>query len=169
MQRSELEQLARIRAATGYLGEKDQFGWWPSSFFAAASAAFVAPLFPRTQFLAQCKGTAAAAARLHDERIGVGQVYHLFRLPEDIEQALHRLLQEPEAVERLKTVVRSRDEALAALRECGGTAAVDSIGPTRVGNLASLRGIDGWGNAAAEYLHGFESETEVFPYFAEVK
>jgi hypothetical protein len=35
-----------------------------------------------------------AAARVHDEYIGVGKVYHLFRLPEHIEQALHSSLRD---------------------------------------------------------------------------
>jgi hypothetical protein len=45
MQAEEIEQIAGIRVAVGFLGEKEQAGWWPSSFFATASAAFLGPLF----------------------------------------------------------------------------------------------------------------------------
>lgn len=169
MQTADLEKLAAIRAAVGYLGEKDQYAWWPSAFFASASSAFVSPLFPRTQFLAQCKGVTAAASRVHDDRIGVGQVYHLFRLPEDIEQAMHRLLQDPKSVERVKSVITSKDDALQTLKDSNGSAGESNIGPTRVGDLENLRSIRGWRSAAAAYIQGFESETEVFPYFAETK
>ena len=90
-----LETITKLRLYIGYLGEKDQFGWWVSSFFAPSSNAFFEPLFGRTQYLAQCNGVTRAAALVHDERIGVGHVYHLFRLPEDLEQGLHRELHDP--------------------------------------------------------------------------
>ncbi len=168
MQSEKLEKLASIRAAVGYLGEKDQYGWWQSSFFSAASSAFISPLFPRTQFLAQFTGVSMAASRIHDERIGVGQVYHLFRLPEDIEQGLHRILHEPEIVQRVKAVVTSKDDAVQSLRY-NGSPDKSNIGPTRVGDIESLQSIEGWEAAAAAYIHGFESGTEVFPYFADIK
>lgn len=80
MQAADFEQIAAIRAAVGYLGEKDQAGWWSSSFFASTGSAFLSPIFPRTQVVAQCQGVSGAASKIHDERIGVGNVYHLFRL-----------------------------------------------------------------------------------------
>jgi len=99
MQPEHLENVAAMRAAVGFLGEKEQAGWWPSSFFGIGSTAFLSPLFPRTHFLAQCQGVTCAASRKHDERIGVGQVYHLFRLPEDIEQGIHHLLHSVDIVD----------------------------------------------------------------------
>jgi hypothetical protein len=42
------ETLAKLRAAAGYLGERDQAGWWPSAFLATTSPAFLAPVFART-------------------------------------------------------------------------------------------------------------------------
>tara|TARA_B100000686_G_scaffold343118_1_gene423375 strand:- start:618 stop:986 length:369 start_codon:yes stop_codon:yes gene_type:complete len=84
-----LSQIGRLRVIVGYLGEKDQHNWWGCSFFSAISSSFLDPVFPRTAFLARCHGVKAKATRLHDERIGVGKVYHLFRLPEHTEQKLH--------------------------------------------------------------------------------
>ena len=88
-----VENLAVLRAVVAYLGERDQFAWWQSAFFGAGSALFLSPIFARTQILAQCAGAGMAAARVHDEHIGVGGVYHLFRLPEEIERSLHGALQ----------------------------------------------------------------------------
>ena len=86
-----LEYLATLRIVIGYLGERDQFAWWQSSFFSAGSEAFLSPIFARTRFLAQCTGVTQAASAIHDARIGTGNVYHLFRLPEDMAQDIHQL------------------------------------------------------------------------------
>ncbi len=56
MESLQLEYLAKLRVVIGYLGERDQFAWWQSAFFSAGSQAFLAPIFARTQFLAQCSG-----------------------------------------------------------------------------------------------------------------
>ncbi|MEI6263193.1 MAG: BrxE family protein, partial [Deltaproteobacteria bacterium] len=71
-----------MRLLVGYLGEKDQFNWWPTTFICSFSNLFLSPVFPRTTLLSQYHGILEAARRLHDERIGVGSVFHLFRLPE---------------------------------------------------------------------------------------
>ena len=79
--------IAELRVLIGYLGEKGQSNWWSSEFFSATAAAFLAPIFNRSLFLAQYQGATAAAAKIHDEAIGVGRIYHLFRLPIGLEQA----------------------------------------------------------------------------------
>src|SRR5712691_3071033 len=92
-------QLARLRILVGYLGEHHQYNWWPSAFLAPSSVAFLAPIFSKTAFMAQYQGVKAAAARVHDEHIGLGKVYHLFRLPERLEQALFQSLQDQAVVD----------------------------------------------------------------------
>ena len=79
--------IAELRVLIGYLGEKNQANWWGSEFFSATATAFLAPIFNRSLFLAQYQGATAAAAKIHDEAIGVGRIYHLFRLPIGLEQA----------------------------------------------------------------------------------
>jgi hypothetical protein len=49
--------------------------------------------FIKNAFVAQYHGVQEAASRVHDEHIGIGRVYHLFRLPEHVEQALFNSLQ----------------------------------------------------------------------------
>jgi hypothetical protein len=169
MEAREVQTVATLRAVVGYLGEKDQAGWWPSTFFAPGSQAFLAPVFARTQVLAQCTAVTRAAAVAHDERIGVGHVYHLFRLPEDVEQRIHAALHEPGLTEAIGEAVASRDSALGYLRGRAGSAGSESgsVGPTRVGELHDLRGAEGWREVAAQYLRGVESGVEVYPYFAD--
>ncbi|HSN74074.1 MAG TPA: BrxE family protein, partial [Anaerolineae bacterium] len=129
------------------------------------SRAFLSPLFGRTQLLAQCNGVTQAAALVHDDRIGVGQVYHLFRLPEDMEQAIHRFLNDEAACGRLEAQVADRTDALAGLRTMAGQASIAGVGPALVGATGELRNMNAWSTVAAHYLHAFEQSVQVFPYF----
>ena len=81
-------RLVSLRLAVGLLGERDNAGWWTSGFFTPTSTAFLAPVFGVNTFQARYQGVLEAAKRSHDERIGVGHVFHLFRLPESLEQRL---------------------------------------------------------------------------------
>lgn len=165
MSESLTETLALLRAAVGYLGERDQRGWWQSAFFSAASRAFLAPVFGRTQVLAQCAGVTRAAALVHDERIGVGQVYHLFRCPEDLEQGIHQALRRSETAGRVSALVGSPAAALAFLQEEARSAQAAGVGPTRIGDEHGLRDRRGWRVAAAHYVYAFTEGGDVFPYF----
>ncbi len=167
MEAREIQIITTLRAVVGYLGERDQAGWWSSTFFAPGSNAFLAPVFARTQMLAQCTAVTRAAAVVHDERIGVGHVYHLFRLPEDVEQRIHAALHEQELTCAIGEAVSSRDSALGYLRGQARSSGSASVGPTRVGDLQDLRGTERWREVAAEYLRGVEAGVEVYPYFAD--
>src|SRR5579883_2609864 len=123
MSTPELALLARLRILIGYLGESAQFGWWSSNFFGPGSKAFLSPVFARTSLLAQYHGVTAAAAKVHDEHIGVGRVYHLFRLPEDLEHALHVVLHDEKTAGSLAGLVNGRDAGLATLAEKDGAIA----------------------------------------------
>ena len=162
-----LVKLATLRIVVGYLGEREQFGWWQSAFFAPGSQPFLAPLFARTQLLAQCNGVTRAAALIQDERIGVGHVYHLFRLPEDMEQGIHRILNEEDICARVEALLANRETALASLRELADRQEIAGLGPTRVGATSNLRTMDAWSVAAAHYLHAFEHGAQVYPYFGD--
>ena len=73
-----------------FWGERAQCNWWPTAFYEASSRLFLEPAFVKTSRLAQYHAVVEAARRLHDEHLNVGS-YHLFRLPEEIEQDLHSL------------------------------------------------------------------------------
>lgn len=167
MQSTELTSLATLRLLVGFLGEKDHFAWWQSSFFAPGSNAFLAPVFPRTQLLAQYEGVTRAASLQHDDRIGVGDVCHLFRLPEDVEQGLHRILQEPDIRESLIPRMTTRDLALSHLREIAGPTSGSATGPVCVGGLQDVRGASAWQTAAAHYVHAFDQGIQAYPFFSD--
>jgi hypothetical protein len=161
------ESLVALRIVVGYLGEREQYAWWSSSFFAAGSKAFLTPVFGRTHVLAQSTGVTRAASLVHDERIGFGNVYHLFRLPEDLEQAIHRALHDSDMGARVGALVANQATALDYLRTTAGPYTGAGIGPTRVGDTHELRQDALWSIVAANYSHAFESLSQIYPYFSE--
>lgn len=163
-----IEILAKYRMVIGYLGEKAQYGWWQSSFFTQGSQAFLSPLFGRTQTLAQCNGVTRAAALVHDERIGVGHVYHLFRLPEEIEQAIHRSLQDPTLVKALQKMIIKPETALDYLCKSAVSKQSPDVGPIRMGNIEALRNTKTWQQVSGAYLYAFEQQALIFPYFTDI-
>ena len=108
------ESAAEIRVLVGYLAEQ-QATWFPSQFFSPRASVFLAPVFARTEFQAQCNGVTAAAARLHEEVIGVGRTHHLFRLPEVLEQGVAAALADAHFVEKLLQHLTSCEAALTRL------------------------------------------------------
>jgi len=167
MESVQLEAFATMRAVVGFLGEREQCAWWQSSFFSAQSRAFLAPLFGRTQLLAQTTGVTRAASLVHDERIGVGRVFHLFRLPEDIEQGINRALQQPAVAQRVTAVVAHKEAALQYLQDAARGISAAGVGPTRIGDARSLRDARSWRAAAAQYAQAFNNGDEVFPFFTD--
>lgn len=157
-----ITQLIRLRTVIGYLGEKEQYNWWPSSFFSEPSTAFLAPVFSRTQALARLSGVSRAAGRVHDEYIGVGAVYHLFRLPERLEQRIVVHMQQEPAQTEAPT---AREEALAWLRKYALETPIATIGPVRVGDIQQLQDEESWKTVAALYLYAFEMGARIYPYF----
>jgi hypothetical protein len=80
--------LIRLRLAVGSLGEQVKPAWWQSSFLGPNAAPFLDPIFGPKRLGAQYRGVTEAARLVHDDRIGIGRVVHLFRLSELMEQLL---------------------------------------------------------------------------------
>jgi hypothetical protein len=158
--------LATLRAVVGYLGEKEQFNWWPCSFFGPGSRAFLTPVFSRTALLAQLTAVSAAAARLHDEFLGTGTSWHLFRLPEDLEQDIHAFWADSRHTPQLREVTQQRDAALAYLQRSSQEAA-PHVGPIRIGDFTALRTVAAWQHAAGEYATAFAQGSRTYPYFTD--
>lgn len=160
--------IAELRILIGYLGEKGQANWWSSEFFGATAAAFLAPIFNRSLFLAQYQGTMAAAAKVHDEAIGVGRIYHLFRLPIGLEQASADALNDAAFVQTLQGKLASRELALARLAELAEKQESASPGPVSLGQMsealiAELR------RAAGFYCSALTAGIQTFPYVREIE
>lgn len=163
----QLQAITRLRVIVGYLGEKAQFNWWPSGFFTPSSAAFLNPVFARTAPLAQYHGVKEAARRVHDEHIGIGRVFHLYRLPETLEQSLFELLQEPAAAVAANPVLVSQAAALDALQSFFNTASAGQEGPIQIGTSADLDDGTWIAAVACSYHAAFSLGMRSYPYLVD--
>ena len=166
--RADQEELAiilRLRMAVGLLGEKCSPNWWPSLWFGTNASAFLSPIYGERTGAARYHGVVEAARHVHDNRIGVGRAFHLFRLPETMERRLHDAVAVHDAMSTTDAIA-SKEDAEAVLQDIAGEA-VASAGPIRVGKLSDLDNGSWQKKVAACYLAAFESSQQTFPYFAE--
>ena len=167
MSRSFHRDTIALRYLIGFLGEAGQAGWWPSRFLSAASESFLKPVFAKTMSAAQYHGVRDAASLVHDERIGVGRVFHLFRLPEAMEQRLLSHLLDigiPEDVSHALILSRSGDDKTAGVLQ---SAAELHQGPVQVGTTEDLQGHVWQSRVASAYHAAFQGDARSFPYLVE--
>jgi hypothetical protein len=155
MKESYLSTLLQMRLLVGFLGERAQFGWWPTSFHEASSRLFLEPVFSKTSKLAQYHGVLEAARRIHDEHLSVGS-YHLFRMPEEIEQDLHSLVLSPLGEEIAGKLPQKKDEALEAIKHLCQSDMKVSI--KDIDSPDALRAI------AGAYASAFSRNARAYPY-----
>jgi hypothetical protein len=154
--------ISRLRVLVGYLGEHHQANWWPSSFLDRSSEAFLAPIFGNAVANARVVGVTEAARRVHDDAIGVGRTFHLFRLPETLEQELHRTLSASKDT-------ATPDSVEAAIEEMKALSSRDNEpkpGPIHVGALIMLGNAQWVPVVASHYRAAFAAGVQSFPYFA---
>lgn len=163
---TEAKTIAELRMLVGFLGEQ-QPAWWPSQFFSPSASAFLSPVFTRSMPLAQYQGVTAAAARLHEEFIGIGRTFHLFRLPEIYEQSASSVLTAQTFVDQVRPCISSKDAAVARLEELAIAGAANE-GPQIVGdfddNLSQSLMV-----MAGLYLDAFRKGIKTFPYLREAQ
>jgi hypothetical protein len=159
-----VQSLLRLRIAVGVLGEKSQQGWWPTSFFDSTSRVFLDPVFVRTALGAQYNGVTEAARRIHDTRLGVGS-FHLFRMPEEVEQDLHAQVMEWARSGRGELPLDA-PEATLAIEQFAAGEGTSSPGPRLLGLSSDLDKLALWQQAAAVYRDAFSTGFQSFPYFA---
>lgn len=147
----------------GFLGERAQCAWWPTAFYEASSRLFLEPVFSKTSCLAQYHGVLEAARRLHDEHLSVGS-YHLFRLPEEVEQDLHAILQSNTEEKLAHLVPQRKETALDELKRLASTSSSSSVGPMSVGSINDLDSTDTLKAIAAAYLSAFNQNAKTYPY-----
>ncbi len=167
MQKESFDNLVLMRLVVGYLGEKDQFNWWPSTFLNETTKKMLEFTFPRTAFLAQYEGVSASAAKVHDERIGVGETFHLFRLPEFLEKSLVNHLQTKSEEVNLKSAIHSKEKALEVLTTLAGGASLGDEGPVNIGGINDNDWNLSINKMASSYLTAFSNDKKSFPYFRE--
>jgi len=169
MNKSTLAQIARLKLLVGFLGEQSQFNWWLSAFFAPSSSAFLAPVFSKNAFAAQYHGGQEAASRVHDEHIGIGRVYHLFRLPEHVEQALFNSLQDKVLVDSIRDQLQNQDRALDNLITLADSLPECAEGPVLIGDIDELMDGKNLGLLAHYYLSAFTGNAKTYPYYLDKK
>ena len=165
MTASYLPALLRLRLLVGFLGERAQCAWWPTAFYESSSKPFLEPVFTKTTRLAQYHGVVEAARRLHDEHLSVGS-YHLFRLPEEVEQRLFTTIQGSTAEEPAVAAPQSKEDALRILAELAATKKTTGIGPTAVGNIRDIDSPDTLKTIASAYLSAFTQNARSYPYMS---
>lgn len=173
--------LLELRLLVCVLGEKAHFGWWPTSFYEAMSRHFLEPVFGATTRLAQYHGASEAARSVHDEHLNVG-AYHLFRLPEEVEQDLHGMILGPTGVSQQPQAGLNREALLAALERlaarddaaAANPAAAPGIlvnntppaGPIAIGSLQDLEAPSTLALWAGAYWSAFSTQSRSYPYLA---
>jgi hypothetical protein len=162
-----LIDLIKLRVAVGYLGEREQNSWWQSAFFSASSAPFLAPVFGKTSLTAQYYGVREAATLIHDDHIGTGaEVFHLFRLPENIEQEMHAKLGDSDLESEIHSIVASQESAITFLNEFKNSSDTQAIGPVRLGTAAEISKPGLWKKTAGYYSYAMQNSEKTFPYVA---
>ena len=156
-------RIISLRLAVGLLGERENAGWWASSFMSPTSVAFLTPVFGTKVLQSRCQGVLEAAKRVHDERIGVGRAFHPFRLPEAVERRLFDAVQL--GGHDWADAVSSPASARTVLERLTSKASEPKSGPALVGSMDTLDG-PGWvADVASLYAAAFGSGVQCFPYF----
>jgi hypothetical protein len=155
--------LAHQRALVGFLGEKSQCNWWDTNFLSPTGLQFLEINFPRSALAAGCNAVTEAAKRLHDELIGKGNVYHLFRFPSSVEEEIHRQLMTNSG--HFTQDLVDKETALRKLKDLTSDSVDSPEGPKQIGtgkNLLSAFTID---ELAKHYYDAFSNNKLCFPYF----
>ncbi len=164
------EQIARLRILVLTLGEASHAGWWRSQFLSPIGLSFLTRLYPRSYFAAAVRSATRAAKAVHDSSIGVGDAFHLFRLPQHMEQAVDEFLQEHEAQLSAEFVplLTDREKLLDRLQALGDAKTTPkAVGPLRLGTQRDLSTPTWFGATASSYWTAIRDGVRVFPYYVE--
>jgi len=159
-----LDQLFTLRKSVSFLGEKEHFSWWQTNILNSVGLKFMQTNYPRTARNAALEAVGLAATKEHDEKIGLGRVYHLFRLPHELQESLHQL-----SLEREKDISfpSSKDEAIEDLKSISNEILSVEPGPCQIGTKKTIRSSFGVQEIAKHYLSAFTTNVKCFPYFSD--
>jgi hypothetical protein len=160
-------KMIGLRLSVGLLGEREQAGWWPSMFLGRHAPTFLSPIFGSKTRMAQYNGVTEAACRVHDESIGVGRVFHLFRLLESIEQLIFSAFQEGSVPGEVTGCCDSTEAAEGMLARLANGPAVVRPGPIRLGDAAMINFPGGVALVAATYRAAFDAGIRCYPYLTD--
>ena len=161
--------IVELRLLVGFLGEKSQSSWWGSNFIGTSSEAFLAPVFSRTTILARYHGVCEAAMLVHDEHIGVGANYHLYRMPDSAERAAAKALADTDFQQQMSDVLGSSESAQSRLGELAATDTNKVEGPVVLGSYADAELNQLLRQSASHYSRAFKEGYKCFPYMREAE
>jgi hypothetical protein len=158
-----VEDYAALRVLIGFLGEEPQLNWWDTGFLSEAGLRFLFVNFPRSYFTAGCCSTSQAAKIIHDRLIGKGGVYHLFRLPRFLEEALHAQLASFD-LQQVATHLDNKEAALRRLRSFFTSPVEAPEGPVQVGIAKKIISNFTVEEIAKHYHDALSQDKKTFPY-----
>jgi hypothetical protein len=155
--------LLHLRLLVGFLGERNQYGWWPTAFFGDYSRRSLEFIAPKTASLAQYHGAVEAARRLHDDHLSVGS-YHLFRLPEEVEQDLHALMLSADGAQATQGLPTDKGAALSVLEGMAEAVTEGAEGPLSLGRVTQLNDPTILSRIAGTYHRAMTTGVKAYPY-----
>jgi hypothetical protein len=167
-----LKTIVQLRISVAALGEKNGAAWWDCSFLEEASIRYLSYAFPRAPELAALEGAFEAARRVHDTRIGVQGVNHLFRLPYEIELRLvdTMKMEIPDLCSYMKNANADPSKYMSSLSGIASVAEPGYEGPLKIGSSAEEMLTEATlKRMAAIYLGAFNSRKKSFPYIQSQK
>lgn len=154
-----VEQFLLLRLQVAYAGEASTPSWWPTSCLTADAALDFKHLFADAAPAVAWQLSSQAACQAHDKWLS-GMDYHLFRLPEGLEEAIYYTgLQLPLA--QAQQWLSEKD----ALRAVPTTTATLATGAQRLGSSADLLSGSALPALRACYGAALRGGVQVFPYF----
>ena len=158
-------EIISLRIAVSILGEKADPKWWNSNWFSTSADSFLKPVFRNEFGVAIFHGSLEASKRVHDERIGVGRVFHLFRLPEEMELKINSIVL-GENCAAIKELTKP-EHATNFIKDLSLDDSFSELGPNRVGAFKDLIGKKWIRILASNYKSAFDNSKQTFPYFTE--
>ena len=150
-----LENIIKLRFAVGFLIEKQK--WWNTNFFSPTSGDFLNYIFPKSTsnnsnyFLNSIRHSI-------DSEVGANY-YHLFRLPIELEEQLHKINKNFDL-----SLINNEETALNTLKESANNLTVErNEGPVNIGTSTQLNK-DIMQAISAQYYSAFKNNYKVHPY-----
>ena len=158
------DDLIHLRILVLTLGESHHANWWSSQFLSPTGLSFLDRIYPRSKFAAAVRSATRGALTIHDEKIGRGEVFHLFRLPRHLELEFDEQLSQRSA--EFESVFAPRltqkEDLLQSLLALSGSASDrNALGPVEIDAPADQI----VGEISAYYYNSFRIGGQVFPYF----
>jgi hypothetical protein len=155
------EDITHIRILVLALGEAHHFNWWRSEFLSTTGISYFSRLYPRSKFSGAVQAVTRAALDLHDASIGVGSVYHLFRLPESLEYGVNNSIstQSNELEKIYLPILNDQHRLLEKLSKFVQKKERYKAGPIQLDEEMASH------NIASAYAWAFQNSAQIFPYF----